>query len=280
MNTIVVRLTLRALTILSVIFSLSVRVETGTVPILLGGTEHALNDSVYLHVKTLIANAYRTMNIEELTQAGQFVVSRLSGQPTDPLLLYYAGLVEFHLGFIHYLRPETRQTSLPHFDKAIDFLGKSARIDSASAEAYLLLGAVYGFKIGLSPENAPSLGLHSDRSLAKARQLDSTNPRLALVEGISALYKPAALGGGKDAALERFHTALRFFRNDRASIPTLPDWGLDDAYAWIVRVHLSSDQLEEAERFIREALTVNPENTYVRTVLLPRLEARRKPRDH
>ncbi|MBM4169613.1 MAG: hypothetical protein FJ215_10745 [Ignavibacteria bacterium] len=240
--------------------------------------DDTIQDSVYIVSNVRIAEAYRMMNMDALSNARAFVESHLARHREDYLLLYYRALADYHIGFIHYLRTETRQKASPYFDSAIAFLEESVKRNSAFVETHILLTSVLGFTIGLKPDEAQSLGMKSENHLAKAKQMAPTNPRLVLVDGISTLYKPASYGGGREAAIEKLKDALRLWKTHREPSPTLPDWGCDDTYAWIIRVYLSAEQLVEAEHYIREALTVNPENYYVREVLLPRLETRQKAR--
>lgn len=234
------------------------------------------HDSTYVAVKKDIADAYRRLDVEGLDNIRESIDNRLSKNSDDYLLLYYKGLADYQKGFIYYIAPETREQSKQFFEKAIESLERSSKLNNKFSETYILLGNINGFRIGLDPSTAPILGLQADNHLAKAKELDSGNPRLHLVRAISTLYTPSSYGGGAEKAISQLLEAIHIWKSYKPSSPALPDWGYDEAYAWLIRVYLSLNQLEKAAQYIKEALQEDPENYYVREVLRPRLETKLK----
>ena len=118
-------------------------------------------------------------------------------------------------------------------------------------------------------ETAMTLGMRSGVEMGKARALGPANPRVRLLEGISALHAPEMWGGGQDAALAHFLAAVELFAHDEPKRP-LPAWGLAETYAWLGQTYAALGKVEEARAAYERALEVEPEYAWVRDVLLPR----------
>ena len=68
-------------------------------------------------------------------------------------------------------------------------------------------------------------------ALERARELNPENPRIYYLEGETALYKPAFMGGGAQAALPMLEQALRYFRDFSPPHDLYPHWGLESTQA-------------------------------------------------
>ena len=68
-------------------------------------------------------------------------------------------------------------------------------------------------------------GEASSSNIAKAKSLDSTNPRPVYLEGQSKFYTPEAFGGGKAPAKELFTKALKMFDTFKPETSLHPAWG-------------------------------------------------------
>gem|GEM_PF-1045399 len=79
----------------------------------------------------------------------------------------------------------------------------------ASARDLALLSALWAYRTASGPAwKVPTYGRRSDALLQRAKALDPADPYVLLVDGQSALYRPALFGGSAADALDRF-TRLR-----------------------------------------------------------------------
>lgn len=186
--------------------------------------------------------------------------------PEDALLNHYVGYA------LYCLAGRTMETDInaSHalLEEAESFLERSGEIEPI-AESYALLFSAIGLRID-GPASAMSLGMRSGAARDRAKALGPSNPRVRLLEAVSAFHTPRAFGGGHEAALEHFLAAIELFAED-APQPPLPAWGHAEAYAWLGQTHVALGQAEAARTAFERALELEPGYVWVREVLLPGL---------
>ena len=147
-------------------------------------------------------------------------------------------------------------------------------VDSVrSAVGRALKGSLVGVQIQFGGGDVTSLGPQAIASLARARRLAPGNPRVLLLDGLNTLYRPKAFGGGADRALAILEQARDAFAKESVADSTAPDWGRDDAHAWLGQAYAELGRTDDARAAYARALEINPDHGYVRHVLLPRLDA-------
>jgi tetratricopeptide (TPR) repeat protein len=129
----------------------------------------------------------------------------------------------------------------------------------ASAEAWILVAACAGF----AGRSNLAKGLERDRrgeqALAKARELDGGNPRVALLDAWLVSRRPAlAEPAVRDAAVEKLQAAIEAFagwspRRDA------PEWGEAEALAALGEVYLARGEVRGARDLIERALLLAPD---------------------
>jgi tetratricopeptide (TPR) repeat protein len=131
---------------------------------------------------------------------------------------------------------------------------------------------VTGQLIGLSrnPLTGMRLGPRSSALMEEAADAGPRNPRVWLVKGINAMYTPAMWGGGLDKARSHLQRAQELFANDGPAAP-LPAWGEADVHIYLGQIHAKQGRLHEARAAYERALVLQPDNRWVRRVLLPTL---------
>jgi tetratricopeptide (TPR) repeat protein len=131
---------------------------------------------------------------------------------------------------------------------------------------------MYGNKIAVNPFTAMTLGPKSGKAMGKAMELEPNNPRNYLIAGLSANFTPKMFGGGKDKAKHNFEQAIAHFDSYKATDLVLPDWGHDEACAWLGVIQMNDGEFNAAKANFDRALEINPEYGWVTYVLLPNLQ--------
>ncbi len=129
----------------------------------------------------------------------------------------------------------------------------------AAAESWILVAACAGF--AGHPDLAKGLtrDRRGEQALARARELDAGNPRVALLDAWLVSRRPALADvQARDAAVEKLQAALAAFaawspRSDA------PDWGEAEALAALGEVSLARGETRSARDLIERALLIAPE---------------------
>ncbi|MYB29720.1 MAG: hypothetical protein F4Y18_01600 [Cenarchaeum sp. SB0663_bin_5] len=138
-------------------------------------------------------------------------------------------------------------------------------------EGYILQAACAGALIPMRPEQVLALSKVSNDALVKSARLTSNNPRLLLINAISLLFAPPQFGGGKKPALEKLDISIKLFEASRQDNDSLPIWGLDEAYTWQGIIYSLDNRHDEAKASLQFAVSVNPDNLWVREILMPKV---------
>ncbi len=194
----------------------------------------------------------------------------ISEEQDSWLIHYYIGFSDWRLSTFYIQQDKDR--ALQFVDEGIDHLEQCIELKSNFADAHNLLASLYSNKIGLKPILGMTLGPKSGLQIGKAMKLDESNPRNYLIAGISAFFTPKIFGGGKDKAKEHFEKAIACFDTTNVSGQELPDWGHEEAFAWLGLVHSEQGELIEANNSYLKALKINKDYSWVSEVLLPNLQ--------
>jgi tetratricopeptide (TPR) repeat protein len=157
-------------------------------------------------------------------------------------------------------------------DEGIARATRAYELDPKFAEALALRCGLMGMAIQFDSSQMMKLGIQMEGDMSHARDLAPKNPRIALLDGINTLYKPAFVGGGAGPArtkLEKAGTALRRREGERSRAP---DWGRDDVWTWAGRAAMKAGDSKAAVEAYRKALAANPNNGWVKHSLLPEAE--------
>jgi tetratricopeptide (TPR) repeat protein len=165
--------------------------------------------------------------------------------------------------------PKSEQDDL--LDDAADRLEAVLKTSPKDAEAWALLGAIYGQQAGGSMMRAIVAGPRSMGAFERAAEAESANPRVLLLHGINTLHTPAAFGGSRDRAEYLLRRSLdEFSRESRTK--AWPNWGRFDAHAWLGQVLRRKGDVDGARAEYQKALAIAPDSPWLRMVLLPALE--------
>jgi tetratricopeptide (TPR) repeat protein len=239
------------------------------------GMAHAQNqaniEALILQGKENSQKAIDAWDFQRMLGARAFF-ERLLSDPTYPWLVhYYIGFVDMRI-FHYYFSQEKKDEAKEFADDGIAHLEKAVELKNDFAEAYALLSAMYGNKIALNPMLGMTLGQKSGSMIQRAFEIDPENPRVSFIAGQSAYYTPKMFGGGKEKALQYIQKAVSFFQTFQPERSIDPDWGYDEAYAYLGMIQMDQGDRDEANLSFEKALEINPDYGWVKYNLLPQLE--------
>jgi hypothetical protein len=190
-----------------------------------------------------------------------------------------ADLVQYAIAYVGWRMatlpdvPEREQGDL--LDDGVSRMQGLVTKDGKNAEAHALLGSIYGLQIGRAPMKGMILGPRANGALDRAAKEAPANPRVVLVQGISAFNTPALFGGGTDKAERLLRRSIELFASESPS-KTWPNWGRFDAHAWLGQTLLSKGDRAGARAEYDKAQAIAPDSAWLRYVLIPALERTRK----
>jgi tetratricopeptide (TPR) repeat protein len=225
--------------------------------------------------KVLIDAGMNSSSPQGLDPAIALLDRVLTVVPNDGVLLHYKGYALYRKSTLMQNggSEDDLKTVLEEASQALEESAKTLQW----AETFALHSSIFGQMISLSPGpfNAMRLGPKSDHAMAHAVALGPNNPRVFLLRGVGSIFKPALFGGGLDKAEKDIQKAIALFASDKPEAPA-PSWGYAEAYAWLGRVYLKQDRPEEARAAYNRALELQPDYGWVKFVLLPELENKKR----
>jgi tetratricopeptide (TPR) repeat protein len=208
-------------------------------------------------------------DVARIRQAGAMLERALTVFPDDPLLLHYLGYSRYREANLMRGKQVDEKQYRPLLEVADSLLERSAT-KLELAETYALRSSVLGQLIGSNPLRGMTLGRRASSAMDRAVELGPDNPRVWLLRGISAIFTPGLFGGGLDKAEDYLSKAIALFPNDTPA-PPMPAWGRAEAYIWLGQMHQRRDRIDEARKAFNAALELEPDNGWVKYVLLPGL---------
>jgi tetratricopeptide (TPR) repeat protein len=259
-------LTILVLTLVLVGFGSPVQAHSHA-PVL---TDTAAVDSLLLEGKRLLQAGMNTGSKDSLRQARALFLQATGGSTHRALAHYYVGLADYRLNNqVSDEAEEKREQILGH---ATDHLKQATTLDEDMADAWALLTGVYGQRMGLNPMQGMLLGSDAGSAIERAKKLDPDNPRVWIIDGTQDFFTPSLFGGDKERALRKFKKAAQLAQQESIDDPLRPSWGHAESYAWIGIAHMQAERSEKARDAFQNALDVNPDYGWVKSVLLPELE--------
>ncbi|MDQ6800554.1 MAG: hypothetical protein M3041_06915 [Acidobacteriota bacterium] len=169
-----------------------------------------------------------------------------------------------------------------HLARAVIDFESSIRKKSDFADGYAAAAAVHGWLAAYNNADPAAMNKEIDsykRLINRALELEPSNPRVLWIQAVPYLVLPPERGGSIDRAIELYRKMV-----DNAGPPmpqsALPDWGKPEALMSLANAHIMkpTPDLAAAQEEARAALALQPQWHYVRDILVPQIEARRKQR--
>jgi len=231
---------------------------------------HAADPAAIVAAKRALQRAVNAGSGPALVAARAQFAGLSAAEPDNALLHYYVAYAAWRT--VPVLMEKQADQARDIGDDGLAHLDRAIAQDPKFVEAIALKGGLQGIMISLKPGSMMTLGPQSGANGAQALGMAPDNPRARLLNAIGVLHKPAAFGGGADKALPLFEQAQAAFATATVADSTAPDWGADDAWLWMGRAHDARKEWADAVKCYQQVLTVNPQNGWTKTVLLPRAE--------
>jgi tetratricopeptide (TPR) repeat protein len=195
----------------------------------------------------------------------------LAAEPSSrrsPVLRYTIAYAGWRLAFSSKISANEQDDFVAEADKQLDLaIGANPKF----ADAYGLLGAIYGIEIAKNPDLGRTLGPKSGAMVEQAMALEPNNPRLVLLQGETRLNTPAEYGGSAKVAEALFRRALQLFQDEPADKPW-PNWGRMDAHAWLGQALAKQGDAAGARAEYEAAMKIAPNSGWIKYVLMSALK--------
>ncbi len=231
--------------------------------------ESTATDSLLRQVKTQIREATDKGSLDSLKQA-RAQAKQATGGKRKALAHYYTALADFRM--INQLPEDDEDRREQVIEDAIGHLKRATDTAPSMADAWALLSGCYGQMMGMNPMQGMSLGPKSNEAMKKAKKHGPNNPRVWIIDGTSDFYTPSMFGGDKEQALEKFKKAAQLAEKESVQDPLMPSWGHARAYTWVGIAHMEAERYAKARTAFETALDLNPDDSWVKQVLLPKLD--------
>jgi len=240
-------------------------------PILIYSQSGPSIDSLIIQGKNYLRLGFNSWSEKDLLNARAYFERLSISYPDNWLVHYYLSLADYRLMSFCFSRPKMNEAT-KFIDDGIEHLLTATKLQKDIADAFSLLSSLYGNKIATNPMLGMTLGPKSGLAMAKAMQLEPNNPRNYFIAGLSAYFTPKMFGGGKDKAEENLRCAIACFDSVKVDNPLLPDWGYEEAYAWLGVLQMEQEQLSQAADCFAKALAINPQYNWIIYALKPELD--------
>ena len=194
-----------------------------------------------------------------------------SSQPLDKILMelgetpntgnqhwveYWTAYALYHRSMYEAYGIKDAETAQNTVKETIEILDN---LDEKNSEDFALLAHIKGFSL----QWVSGLSIIGESGKAenwgeKAMQLGPQNPRAFFVSGTYDYHKPTFVGGGKKAK-KLLEKSLELYE-DSIPNPLLPSWGMGDAYAMLVMVHMRKEENDQAKSVLLEGLKKFPDH--------------------
>jgi hypothetical protein len=228
----------------------------------------------------LMSADYRA-DLADLARLREQVTALADDPAIGYLAHYWAGFASWRLAINGASHGMSADDIKAHLERAAVDFEASIRLRDDFADGYAAAASVNGWLTGINKDDAAVMREHlalARSRLARAKELAPANPRVLWVEGGALYFAPAAYGGSQERGMEVWRRAAELGEAAAAAGALGPDWGQPEALMSLAFGHLNqaTPDLAAASEEAHAALRLRPEWSYVRDILLPQIEARRR----
>ncbi len=223
-------------------------------------------DSARIEIETAHARA----DLDRLGHVRAMLERALTRWPDHPDLLHYQGYALYREAALRQYVWAEKDVD-PILERAQEVLERANDL-GAYPETRAILASVLGQRIASSPMiRGMTMGPRSGRLFDQALEAAPENPRIWLLSGMSAIFRPKVFGGGLEKAESEIRRAIELFETD-APAPPAPAWGRGEAWLWLGQVLQRQGRVDEARAAYVKALEYQPGNPWIQETLLPALD--------
>ncbi len=205
----------------------------------------------------------------EVWKKGMAELQNEYAKTSEPCML--VALTEARYGYIGYLIGINKKNEAkPLIDTFETDIGRLAALPEYKAETEAFRVALLGFRMGLNPAKAVTLGPKTLKQLEKAVATDHNNPAVWIEKANSELSMPAFAGGSKEKAAASLREALRLYEADPAL--SAYNWKYLNTIVLLGQTLEKLDDYQGARQAYLKALIREPDFRRVRDELLPAAE--------
>jgi tetratricopeptide (TPR) repeat protein len=122
-------------------------------------------------------------------------------------------------------------------DKAETLVNKAEALEKENSEIFCVKKMIATLKMSADPMNRwQTYGPKAAESLAKARTLDASNPRVYMLDGQDKFFTPEQFGGNKAEAKKLFEQSLKMYESFKPKSSIHPRWGMNQVKYFLAQV--------------------------------------------
>jgi len=209
----------------------------------------------------------------ELWKKGMNDLQQSFNREPDACTLYT--LTEARYGYIGYLLGTGDKSAarplIDAFEKELDLLASYPEY-TAETEAFRI--SLLGFRMGLNPARAVTLGPKALKQLETAMEKGGNSAAVWIEKANSEAHMPAFAGGSKEKAAASFREALRLY--EAGGEMSGCNWRYLNTMVLLGQLLEKMDDWQGAREAYRRALKRAPDFEWVRDELLPAVEKKIK----
>lgn len=228
----------------------------------------AVQSSEIADAKAALERAAYAQGTDALLEARGAFERLAQATPKSAAMQYWVAVADWRL--VPRLKDE--KLAKRYCKDGLDRADRALALDPKFVEALAIKASLQGLWLRYAPQEVMTIGAEIESNMERAIASAPMNPRIALLDAMNTLHKPAFVGGGADRAAPKFAKAVERFAKDEATDEAAPDWGRLDAWVWSGRCAMQSQDPQAALAFYRQALVLSPENGWVAGVLIPEAE--------
>lgn len=221
--------------------------------------------------KSTSYHAYIKYDISLFLKARDIFESAFKLNKTDILPVYHLLWIDEKLLEMS-LKKDNESTFEKYYDSSITKARQISTKLGYESEGKTVLAAIYTMKIANDPLSAISLSSEIHELLDDAQKINPMNPISYMIRGIMKYNTPGLFGGSYEEAVQNFSKAISIFSNSKNDDTLQPSWVYLEALAWLGRSLEKTNDLDAAEFIYQKALSIEPDFSWVKNSLLPRVE--------
>ena len=177
-------------------------------------------------------------------------------------------LVVAQYGYIAWLISQEKDKEARDYVKqAEEYLEIILARSPGNARAHAMLGAIYGYKIGLNAYKAVVFGKKSFSENNLAFELDPADPQVWMEKGNIEFYKPAIFGSSSTEAAKIYEKSVKLYEADNQGLKH--NWLYLNTLRSLADAYIASEMYRKADGVYQKMLRVEPRLKWMREEVYP-----------